>query len=107
MLIMLGVNVFPSALKDVISSFYPRTTGEMQILLDHPGPAVLPPLRLEAEMIDHTGNAEAARRLKVEIEAKIKAVLTITTSVDLVPAGSLPRFEMKGQLVRKLYERPA
>jgi phenylacetate-CoA ligase len=107
MLIMLGVNVFPSALKDVISSFYPRTTGEMQILLDHPGPAVLPPLRIEAEMIDHIGDAETARRLKADIEAKIKAVLTITTSVELVPAGSLPRFEMKGQLVRKLYERPA
>jgi hypothetical protein len=31
-------------------------------------------------------------------------VLSVHADVDLVPAGSLPRFEMKGQLVRKLYE---
>ena len=37
MLIVLGVNVFPSAVRDVVSSFYPKTTGEIQILLDAPG----------------------------------------------------------------------
>ncbi len=40
MLIVLGVNVFPSAVKDVISSFHPRTTGEIQIVLHQPGPKV-------------------------------------------------------------------
>src|SRR4030095_10634976 len=29
MLIVLGVNIFPSAIKDVVSSFYPKTTGEL------------------------------------------------------------------------------
>jgi phenylacetate-CoA ligase len=101
MLIVLGVNVFPSAVKDVVSSFYPRTTGEIQILLQQPGPAVKPPLKVVAEAADSLANQEA---LKMEIEKKVKAVLSVSAEVELVPAGSLPRFEMKGQLIRKLYE---
>jgi len=102
MLIVLGVNVFPSAVKDVVTSFYPHTTGEMQILLDQPGPGVRPPLRVAAEVAEEFSSS--APGLKIEIEKRIKAVLSISAAVDLVPAGSLPRFEMKGQLIRKLYE---
>jgi phenylacetate-CoA ligase len=99
MLIVLGVNVFPSAVRDVVSSFYPQTTGEIQILLDEPGPKVTPPLRVVAER-----GASASPGLAGEIEKKIKAILTVPAKVELVPAGSLPRFEMKAQLIRKVYE---
>lgn len=101
MLIVLGVNVFPSAVRDVVSSFRPRTTGEVQILLDEPGPGVKPPLKIVAEFAD---GADPPSGLQAEIEHRIKAVLTVSSSVQLVPAGTLPRFEMKGQLVKKLYE---
>lgn len=100
MLILLGVNVFPSALKDVVSSFYPLTTGEIQMLLDQPGPAVQPPLRVVAEF---GAAAHDLAQLKQEIETKIKSVLRISSAVQLVPAGTLPKFEMKGQLVRRLF----
>ena len=102
MLIVLGVNVFPSAVKDVVSSFYPKTTGEVQIVLEEPGPGVKPPLRVIAEF-GH-GSPELAE-LQKEVERKIKAVLSVPSAVELVPPGTLPRFEMKGQLVKKLYER--
>lgn len=101
MLIVLGVNVFPSAVRDVVSSFYPRTTGEVQILLGEPGPAVKPPLKVVAEQ---NGDLDAVG-LQKEVERKIKAVLNVPAAVELVPAGTLPRFEMKGQLVKKLYEK--
>jgi len=101
MLIILGVNVFPSAVKDVVSSFYPATTGEIQIVLDQPGPRVTPPLKVVAEAGKDAGEFGA---LKNEIEHKIKAVLTVAAVIDLVPAGTLPRFEMKGQLIQKKYE---
>lgn len=101
MLIMLGVNVFPSAIRDVVSSFYPKTTGEVQILLDEPGPGVKPPLKVVAEYGEDPPDLE---ELKKQVEAKIKSVLTIQSAVELVPPGTLPRFEMKGQLVKKLYE---
>ena len=100
MLIVLGVNVFPSAVKDVVSSFYPRLTGEMQILLEHPGPGVKPPLRVVAE---YGRDAANLADLKIEVEGKIKAVLSVPASVELVLPGTLPKFEMKAQLVKKLY----
>jgi phenylacetate-CoA ligase len=99
MLIVLGVNVFPSAVKDVVSSFHPQTTGEIQIVLSEPGPKVAPPLKVVAE---YAGTPLDLGRLKGEIEQKIKAALTIPASVDLVPAGTLPRYEMKGQLVKQV-----
>ena len=50
MLLVRGINVFPSAVRDVIASFVPETTGHMRIVLDRPGPLVSPPLRVEAEV---------------------------------------------------------
>jgi phenylacetate-CoA ligase len=100
MLIVLGVNVFPSAVKDVVSSFYPETTGEIQIVLDQPGPSVIPPLKVVAEL--GTSPRDQAT-LKNEIEGKIKAILSVPARVELVAAGSLPRSEMKTQLVKKPY----
>jgi phenylacetate-CoA ligase len=92
------VNVFPSAVRDVVSGFHPRTTGEIQILLEKPGPKVDPPLRVVAECAGPSANDE----LKDEIERKIRSTLTVPASVELVSAGTLPRYEMKGQLVKQV-----
>jgi phenylacetate-CoA ligase len=104
MLIVLGVNVFPSAVREVVAAFHPSTTGEIQILLEQPGPRVEPPLKVVAESaVDRAAWGE----LKGQIERKIRDVLSIAASVELVPAGTLPRYEMKGQLVKHLYPNPA
>lgn len=42
MLIVRGVNVYPSAVADVVRSFRPRVTGHIQIQADGPGPSVEP-----------------------------------------------------------------
>ena len=102
MLIVLGVNVFPSAVRDVVSSFHPRTTGEIQIVLSEPGPKVAPPMKVVAEFA--VGTSDLAG-LKNEIEMKIKATLSVPVLVDLVASGTLPRYEMKGQLIKKAYEK--
>lgn len=104
MLIVLGVNVFPSAIKDVVSSLIPKTTGEVQILLDKPGPKVEPPLKILAEYGNDVTDLKA---LQAEIESLIRGRLTIPAKVELVPPETLPRYEMKGQLIRKLYEENA
>jgi phenylacetate-CoA ligase len=101
MLIVLGVNVFPSAVRDIVSSFYPQMTGEVQILLEQPGPGVKPPLRIVAEYGNLT---QDPAEMQKKVEEKIKAMLTVPVAVQLVPPGTLPRFEMKGKLIRKLYE---
>jgi phenylacetate-CoA ligase len=101
MLILLGVNVFPSAIKDVITAFRPRTTGDMMVLLDEPGPKVDPPLKIQAEY--GTGETDL-HSLKMELEKILRDKLVFRADVELVPEGTLPRFEMKAKLIRRLYD---
>lgn len=101
MLIVLGVNVFPSAVKDVVCSFRPLTTGEMVILLDKPGPKVEPPVRIQVEYGEGVSNLE---QLKKDIERLLREKLVFRANVELVPAGTLPRYENKAKLIRKLYK---
>jgi len=101
MLTVLGVNVFPSAIRDVVGSLRPKTTGEVLVALEKPGPAVTPPLKLEVE---YGKEAVHLAELKNEIETLLNSRLNFRASVDLVPEGSLPRYEMKAKLVKKLWE---
>jgi phenylacetate-CoA ligase len=100
MLILLGVNVFPSAIKDIITAFRPRTTGDMLVLLDEPGPKVTPPLKIQVE---HATGEKDLTTLKKELETALRDKLVFRADVDLVPEGTLPRFEMKAKLIRKRY----
>lgn len=102
LLILRGVNVWPSAIKDVLMSIRPRSTGEVQILLTQPGPRVDPPLHLRVE---YGTDVEDLVALKREIEELLRDKLIFTADVELVPPGTLPRFEMKAQLIRKVYEQ--
>jgi phenylacetate-CoA ligase len=101
MLIVLGVNVFPSAIKDVITSFAPRTTGQILILLDKPGPKVDPPVKIQVEYGPGVTDLE---QLKKKLEHELREKLLFRADVKLVPPDSLPRYEMKSKLVKKLYE---
>ncbi|MBB4931209.1 phenylacetate-CoA ligase [Lipingzhangella halophila] len=97
MLIVLGVNVFPSAIRDVVDSAGRRTTGAVQIVLPEPGPRAAPPVRVEAEWGQEPEDpAELAR----ELERAIRDRLSISVEVVPVPPGSLERSEMKSRLVR-------
>ncbi|MBL7211840.1 MAG: phenylacetate--CoA ligase family protein [Desulfobacteraceae bacterium] len=101
MLILLGVNVFPSAIKDIITFFRPRTTGDMLVLLDKPGPKVEPPLRIQVEYSPEEKDLDT---LKKELETVLRNKLVFRADVELVPDGTLPRFEMKAKLIRELYK---
>ncbi|MFC6087051.1 phenylacetate--CoA ligase family protein [Sphaerisporangium aureirubrum] len=97
MLIVLGVNVFPSAVRDLVQSMRPRTNGVVQIVLPDGGPRVEPPLRVEVEWGDDPGDHE---RLRADVETLIRARLSTRAVVTLVPPGSIERSEMKSRLTR-------
>ena len=101
MLIVLGVNVFPSAIKDVVIAFRPLTTGEIQVFLAKPGPNVQPPVPIQVEYAPGVTNLAG---LKKELEDALHDRLLFGPNVELVPEGTLPRYEMKAKLIRKLYE---
>lgn len=97
MLIVLGVNVFPSAIRDVVQTMHPRTSGAVQIVLPTRGPRIDPPLRIEVELGDEPGDHEELTR---NVESIIRARLSVSTAVTLVPPGSIERSEMKTRLTR-------
>lgn len=98
LLFVAGVNVWPSAVKDVVASMQPRTTGAMQILLPDAGPVVRPPLRVQVE---YGPDEEDLDGLRVDVERALRERLVVRAAVDLVPPNALPRWEMKAQLVRR------
>jgi phenylacetate-CoA ligase len=97
MLIVLGVNVFPSAVRDLVQTLHPRTTGAVQIVLPQKGPRVEPPLQVEAEWGEHGSDHEQLGR---EIESLIRSRLSVRAAVTLVPPGSIERSQMKSRLTR-------
>ncbi|GAA0899232.1 phenylacetate--CoA ligase family protein [Pseudonocardia zijingensis] len=97
MLIVLGVNVFPSAVRDLVQTLHPRTTGAVQIVLPQAGPRVEPPLPVEVEWGEEPGDhAELTR----DVETLIRNRLSVRAAVTLVPPGTLERSEMKSRLTR-------
>ena len=103
MLIVLGVNVWPSAVKDIITGMRPKLSGDMQIILKEPGPSVAPPILIQAEYPPGTKEEELPN-LKQECEARIRERLIFQANVELVPEGTLPKFEMKAQLIKRPWE---
>jgi len=96
LLILRGVNVWPSAIKDVITAMRPATTGALRIVLPKPGPMVDPPLRIEVEHGEKPTDPEALAR---QIEKTLREKLIFTARVSVVPPGSIERFEMKTKLI--------
>jgi phenylacetate-CoA ligase len=95
MLIVRGVNVFPSAIREVVSAFAPAVSGHIVVRPQAPGVKQEPPLPVSVELApDGSVDAEAIRE-------RLREVLVVQTSVDLVPWGSLQRSEYKSKLVER------
>src|SRR5215211_3053061 len=95
MLIVRGVNVFPSAIREVVSGFAPDVSGNIVVKPQTPGVKQEPPLPVAVELApDGQADAEAIR-------ARLREVLVVQTDVELVPWGSLQRSEYKSKLVER------
>ncbi|MCZ7526694.1 MAG: AMP-binding protein [Acidimicrobiia bacterium] len=103
MLLVRGINVFPSAVRDVVASFVPETTGHIRIVLEKPGPLVQPPLPVEVEVASAVPAGER-EDLSRRVAERIKSRLNFTPQVRLVEEGALPRTSLKTQYILKAYE---
>ncbi|MDR3493200.1 MAG: AMP-binding protein [Ancalomicrobiaceae bacterium] len=101
MLIVRGVNLFPSALREVVNEFQPEVTGVLIIRPRAAGVRQDPPLPVAVEVAVPDPAAEGVAGLAERIRARIRERLLVTTDVQLVAAGSLPRSEYKSKLVEK------
>jgi phenylacetate-CoA ligase len=96
MLIVRGVNVFPSAVREVVSAFAPEVSGHICVKCQAPGVKQEPPLPVTVELArGATGDAALAEAIR----ERLRNVLVVQTRVELVPWGSLHRSEYKSKLV--------
>jgi phenylacetate-CoA ligase len=96
MLIVRGVNVFPSAVREVVSGFAPDVSGHILVKPAAPGVKQEPPLPVAVELA-HARSPNP--QLAGAIRDRLRNVLVVQTEVELVPWGTLRRSEYKSRLV--------
>jgi len=102
MLIVRGVNVYPSSIKQIISEFLPDVTGEIRIVLKEKPPRVTSKLAVRVEMSDSMDEAGRAG-LKERIEQRILAILRVRAEVMPVEPMSLQRAAVKSTIFDREY----
>jgi phenylacetate-CoA ligase len=99
MVIVRGVNVFPSAIREVVSTFAPEVSGRIVVRPRTPGVKQEPPVPVSVELGREAMAGGAA--LAEAIRVRLREVLVVQTHVELVPWGSLQRSEYKSSLVER------
>jgi phenylacetate-CoA ligase len=95
MLIVRGVNVFPSVVRDVVGTFGESVSGHILVRPEREGVKQEPPLPVVVEL----AAAAADAGLADAIRDRLRSVLVVQTRVELVPFGTLARSEYKAKLV--------
>jgi phenylacetate-CoA ligase len=99
MLIVRGVNVFPAAVREVVSGFAPDVSGRILVRPSAAGVKQEPPLPVAVELPQ---DAAPSPTLADAIRTRLRDVLVVQTEVELVPWGSLQRSDYKSSLVDRV-----
>ena len=97
MLIVRGVNLFPTAVRNVLESFQGQVSGLFSIRPTMKAVSQNPPLPIVVEVA--AGSPANNAELKSAIEAQIKERLLVSSRVTLVENNTLPRETYKSKLV--------
>lgn len=90
MLIVRGINVFPSAIQSIVMEMQPRTNGVMRVYADFEGHTTQRNLKVYVERGSATP-PEAAVRLKEDVEARLRNALAFKADVMIVPSDSFEK----------------
>ncbi len=101
MLIIRGVNVFPSQIEYVIMGF-PELAAQYQIILDRP--EALDVFTIKAELTEQTSKStqEELNVLKRRIRQKVNNITGLSPIIELVKPGEIPRTVGKAKRVLDL-----
>jgi phenylacetate-CoA ligase len=97
MLILRGVNVFPSAIRQVVSEFAPAVSGLILVKPTTQGTRQEPPLPVAVELAQ---GKQAEPALAERIQTRLREVLVFAAAVELVPWGSIERSQYKSKLIQ-------
>ncbi len=101
MLIIRGVNVFPSQIEYVIMGF-PELAAQYQIVLERP--EALDVFTIKVELTEKTSESsqEALNTLKLRIRHKVQNITGLSPIIELVKPGEIPRTAGKAKRVMDL-----
>lgn len=100
MLVVDGTAVFPTEVKEVVTTFMPRVTGAMRIVLKGPLKEVTPPLKVKLEWgMGVAGDGLAG--LQREVERALRDRLGVACQAELVEPHSLEWGMLKTPLFAK------
>ena len=91
MLIVRGVNLFPSAVQDLVESMRPAVSGQVRVVADFDGHSTQSNLKLLVERADHEPPGLSLPALKQDIEARVRGALSVKAEVLLAPHGSIDK----------------
>ena len=91
MLIVRGVNLFPSAVQDIVEAMRPLVSGQVRVIADFEGHSTQSNLKLLVERAEHETPGVQPKALKQEIEARIRGALAVKADVWLAPHGSIEK----------------
>jgi phenylacetate-CoA ligase len=99
-----GVHVYPDAVRDVIVSFIPETTGEFRIVLYGPEPVSKEDLEIE---IEHGENLPPERidGLGERVKEAMREKLVFTPVTKIIPPNSLERVQNRVKFFERGYEK--
>ena len=98
MLIIRGVNVFPSQIEDVMKTF-PQVASWYQIELTRKNHLDVVTLKVEVNPDFDFDQMSAIEQLQKDISAKLKTALSVGIKVRLVEPMSIPRSEGKAKRI--------
>jgi phenylacetate-CoA ligase len=101
MLIIRGVNVFPSQIEYAVMSF-PELATQYQITVDRPG--ALDTFAVKVELTDAACKNKKLDKnaLKRDIQEKIHGITGLSAEIEIVKCGEIPRTEGKAKRVLDL-----
>ena len=88
MLLVKGVNVFPSAIQDMVLKMKGELTGNMRILKFSESPVIEPPLQLKVELCGSPSD-DVAQDVAKRLQDEIQRVLRFRTEVTTFAEGQL------------------
>jgi len=97
MLIVRGVNLFPTAIRSLLDDFAPQVSGMLQVRPREQGVLQTPPLPVVIELGE--GVSQEPEGLRQRMREEIRSRLLVTTELSFVPYNTLPRETYKSKLV--------
>ena len=98
MIIVRGINVFPSQVESVLMRI-PEIGDNYQIIVDRKGPLDVMTVKVEVTESTFSDKIADLMSLSNEVSRQLKSVLNITAEVELVEPGVIPRSEGKARRV--------